>query len=466
MTETWTAIEISKAVRSRKVTARTVTENALARVDRLNPTLNAFTDITRERALAQADKVDANIATGKDPGPLAGVPFAVKNLFDIKDVVTRAGSKINRDNEPAATDSTLIASLEASGAVLTGGLNMGEYAYDFTGQNAHDGASRNPHDPDHMTGGSSGGSGGAVASGMVPLSLGSDTNGSIRVPSSLCGIFGLKPTYGRLSRVNSFPFVSSLDHLGPFARSTYDLALTYDVMQGPDQLDPMQSARKLELTLPSVDAGISGLRIVTAGGYFAQNLQNEASEAVERVSAALVSSKTIEIPNVKAARSAAYIITMCEGAELHSERLKTRAADYDPDVRDRLLAGLMLPAQWLIRAQQLRRAFRQQMLNLFQSVDIIIAPATPCKAPLIGQQTLILDGKEMPLRPNMGIFTQPISFIGLPVVAVPLWTRSSGLLPIGVQIIAPPWREDLALRVAHYLEMNGVVAAPVAQEKV
>src|SRR5207342_2443384 len=204
---------------------------------RLNPKLNAFTDVVAERARSKARALDRARSAGQRLGPLAGVPFAVKNLFDVKGLATRAGSKINRDLPPAARDATLIERMEAAGAVLVGALNMGEYAYDFTGENVHDGPSRNPHDRTRMTGGSSGGSGAAVGGGLVPIALGSDTNGSIRVPSSLCGIFGLKPTYGRLPRNRTFPFVASFDHLGPFARSARDLALAYDAMQGPDADD-------------------------------------------------------------------------------------------------------------------------------------------------------------------------------------------------------------------------------------
>ena len=212
--------EIADAVVDGEVTAVEVTEAALARINRRNPALNAFTAVLADRALATADAVDNARTEGRSLGPLAGVPFAVKNLFDVAGLPTLAGSKINRDRAPAPRDATLIERLEAAGAVLVGALNMGEYAYDFTGENVHDGPSRNPHDLSRMTGGSSGGSGGAVAGGLVPLALGSDTNGSIRVPASLCGMFGLKPTYGRLSRARTFPFVASLDHLGPFARSS------------------------------------------------------------------------------------------------------------------------------------------------------------------------------------------------------------------------------------------------------
>ena len=232
------AVAIAAEVASGSLTAHTVTEAALARIAALNPKLGAFTDVTADRALAKAEAVDAARARGETMGPLAGAPFAVKNLFDLAGVTTRAGSKINRDNPPAAQDSTLVQRLEAAGAICVGALNMGEYAYDFTGENVHDGPSRNPHDLTRMSGGSSGGSGSAVAGGLVPLSLGSDTNGSIRVPSSLCGLFGLKPTFGRLSRGHTFPFVTSLDHLGPLARSVTDLAVSYDVMQGPDDVDP------------------------------------------------------------------------------------------------------------------------------------------------------------------------------------------------------------------------------------
>src|SRR6201999_3406238 len=248
------------------ISAVEVTEAALARIRKREQVLNSFTDVTAERARARAREVDAAIAAGKNAGALAGVPFAVKNLFDVKGLSTRAGSKINRDLPPAARDATLIERMEAAGAVLVGALNMGEYAYDFTGENVHDGPSRNPHDPSRMTGGSSGGSGGAVGGALGPIALGSDTNGSIRVPSSFCGIFGLKPTYGRLSRARSFPFVASLDHLGPFARSVRDLARAYDAMQGPDADDAAcTTTRGLEPTLPLLANPVSDLRIAIAG---------------------------------------------------------------------------------------------------------------------------------------------------------------------------------------------------------
>jgi AtzE family amidohydrolase len=457
-----TAAEIAAGVRAGALSARDIVQAALSRIDRLNPELNAFTTVTRERALKKAAAVDAAVARGRDPGPLAGVPFAAKNLFDMTGIPTVAGSKINRDRAPAVADATLIARLEDSGAVLLGALNMGEYAYDFTGENAHDGPSRNPHAPDRMSGGSSGGSGTAAAAGMVPITLGSDTNGSIRVPSSLCGLFGLKPTYGRLSRAGTFPFVASLDHVGPMARSVRDLALALDAMSGPDAADPVLSEARFEPTAPLVGNGIDGLRIARAGGYFDRGGLAEAFAAVDAVAAQLGAKRTLGIDDARAARGAAYVITMTESASLHLERLRKHHADFDPDVRDRLLAGAMIPAAWIVKAQKVRRIFRERMLKIFEEVDVLLAPATPCSAPSIGQKTMTIDGVEMPVRPNLGIFTQPISFIGLPVVAVPVWLAGASL-PIGVQVIAAPWREDVALRVARFLEASGVARAPVAK---
>ncbi len=451
------AAEIAQRVAGRKTSALSVTEAALARIASHDRVLNSFTDVTATRARAKARAVDTAIAAGKNAGPLAGVPFAVKNLFDVEGLPTRAGSLINRDLAPSPRDATLIERMEAAGAVLVGALNMGEYAYDFTGENVHDGPSHNPHDVTRMTGGSSGGSGGAVGGNLVPIALGSDTNGSIRVPSSFCGIFGLKPTYGRLSRARSFPFVFSLDHLGPFARNVGDLALAYDAMQGPDPEDGACRTRPAEPVSGLLAQDTGALRIAIAGGYFQNNVFPEAREAVARVARALGTTRVVEIPEAGRARAAAYVITTAEGASLHLDRLRKRPNDFDPAVRDRLLAGAMIPAPLVDRAQKFRRWYRAQVLELFKSVDVIIAPATPCVAPKLGQATFVLDGVEMPVRANIGIHTQPISFIGLPVVAVPVPLEP---MPIGVQIIAAPWREDIALRVAYALERAGVVSAP------
>jgi aspartyl-tRNA(Asn)/glutamyl-tRNA(Gln) amidotransferase subunit A len=448
-----TAAEIAHAVASGRAKAVSVVEATLARIREHDPLLNSFTDVVEQRALARARALDKARAAGEPLGPLAGVPFAVKNLFDIAGLRTLAGSKINRDRPPAKRDARVIERLEDAGAILMGALNMGEYAYDFTGENIHYGASHNPHDLERMTGGSSGGSGAAVAGDLVPLALGSDTNGSIRVPCSLCGLFGLKPTYGRLSRARTYPFVASLDHVGPLARSARDLALAYDAMQGHDDDDPVCAERAAEPVMPVLELGAAGLRVAVAGGYF-KCKSAETVAAMDRVAAALGANSDIELPHPDRARSAAFVITASEGSALHLDRLRTRPNDYDPAVRDRLIAGAMTPASLVVKAQKFRRWYREQVLKLFGDVDAILAPATPCTAPLIGQQMFTLDGVEMPVRANLGVYTQPISFIGLPVVAVPVPLDP---LPIGIQIIAAPWREDVVLRLAHALEKKCVV---------
>jgi 1-carboxybiuret hydrolase len=456
------ALDIARAVAEGATTATAAVEAALARIAAQNPSLNAFTDVTADRARSRAAAIDRRRAKGEPLAPLAGVPFAVKNLYDVAGLPTRAGSKINRDRPPAAHDSPLIERLEAAGAVLVGALNMGEYAYDFTGENVHDGPSRNPHDPARMTGGSSGGSGGAVAGRLVPVALGSDTNGSIRVPASLCGVFGLKPTYGRLTRARTFPFVASLDHLGPLARTSADLAACYDAMQGPADGDPVCVGRPLERAMPALAAGLDGLRIATAGGYFDRGLSPEGRAALATVAAAAGATREVAWPEPERARAAAYVITCAEGAALHFDRLRTRPQDFDPAVRDRLIAGAMVPASMVVQAQKFRRWYQTRVLELFAKVDAILLPATPCTAPRIGQEMFVLDGEEMPVRANLGVFTQPISFIGLPVVAVPVPLTP---LPIAVQIVAAPWREDVALRIAHALEANGVVKAPTPERQ-
>ena len=454
------AHEIAAAVKARDVSAVEVAKAAMARVEAGDRELGAFTDKTFARALGEADAVDKAVAAGDAPA-LAGVPYAVKNLFDIEGVTTLAGSKINRDHPPAKADATLVARMAEAGATLLGGLNMGEYAYDFTGENAHDGPSLNPHHSGHMSGGSSGGSGTAVAAGMVAASLGSDTNGSIRVPSSFCGLYGLKPTFGRLSRARTFPFCASLDHLGPLARSALDLAMIFDALQGGDADDPAQINRPPLDTTAELDKGLDGLRIAVAGGYFKERGLPEAFDGVAHVAAMLGADREVEIPEAARARAAAYLITTSESSNLHLERLRTRAADFDPDTRGRLLSGTMVPASWTIQAQRFRSWFRVAMRDVFKDVDIILAPATPFHALPSGTKEITLDGVTMPARPNIGIYTQPISFIGLPVAAVPVWLEGAKL-PIGVQVIAPAWREDLALRVARHLEVTEATHAPVA----
>jgi 1-carboxybiuret hydrolase len=455
------ATSIAETIRGQEVSAKSVVAASLAQIVDRNSSDRYFTTVLSESALADADRIDQRLQAGEDPGPLAGVPFAAKDLFDIQGTPTRAGSKIHAEKPPATQDATLVARLRKAGAVLVGATNMDEYAYGFVTENAHYGTARNPHDRDRVCGGSSGGSAAAVAAGIVPLSLGSDTNGSIRVPAAFCGIFGLKPTYGRLPRSGAFLFSSSLDHVGPFARSVRDLALIYDLLQGYDPHDPVCADRAVELSLPNFGKSREGVRIAIADGYFAEGADPEVFAAVEQVAQALGATQRVTIPEPRRARAAAFVITSCEGANLHLEDLRTRPQAFDFATRDRFLAGCLVPSTWYLQAQRFRQWYREQVRQIFQQVDVILAPTTPCVAPLIGQQKMMLNGVEVLLRPNLGLFTQPLSFIGLPIVSIPV--QRSGKLPLGVQVIGAPYQEALILQISAELEAKGIASALLPQ---
>ncbi len=445
---------IAHEVRRQRISAAVVTDASLGRITALNESLNCFTSVFSRNAMKDADAVDQNIARNLDPGPLAGVPFAVKNLFDVKGETTLAGSKILRDLPAASQDATVIARLKSAGAILVGTNNMDEFAYGFTTQNAHYGPTHNPHDLERSAGGSSGGSAAAVAAGIVPFSLGSDTNGSIRVPAGFCGVFGLKPTLGRLSRTGVYPFVHALDHVGLFARSVRDLALVYDLMQGPDPEDQFCLQRPVERALPTLSHPIAGWRVGMLDGWFHAGATPEVLEATVKVASALGTYRTVTLSGVAEARAAAFCLTAASGGAFHLKNLLTRPQDFDPATRDRLFAGALLPGAVIDRTHRIRGAFKNQLRTIFQNYDVLIAPVAPSTAPRLDQTTLQLGDREVPLRPNIGIYTQPLSFIGLPIVSVPVNLPSG--LPIGVQIIAAAWREETALRVAAELEQVGV----------
>jgi len=447
--------ELAQAIRQGDISALEATEASIARIEHTDGAVNAFTGKSFQRALREAAAVDALRSRGEVLAPLAGVPYAVKNLFDIEGEVTLAGSQVNRSHAPAAHDAFLVSRLQSAGAVLMGSLNMDEYAYGFTTENTHYGPTHNPHDLSRIAGGSSGGSGAAVAAGQVGVSLGSDTNGSIRVPASLCGVWGLKPTFGRLSRRGSYPFVHSIDHLGAFADSVNSLAMVYDALQSPDPLDPGCHALSVQ-AVGDLAPGIDGLRIGVLGGHFQDNASPAAREVVSIAAHALGATDLVEWPDAALGRAAAFIITSAEGGSLHLDDLRTRADDFEPLSVDRFIAGALTPAHWYVRAQRFRRIYRDRVNALFQHWDVLLAPATPVSATRIGAEWIEINGTQHPARASMGLLTQPISFAGCPVVAAPLWPDGTQGMPIGVQLIAAPWREDLALRAAHALQAAGV----------
>ncbi|MGM3160365.1 AtzE family amidohydrolase [Dickeya undicola] len=438
------------------LSATDIARDTLAQIERGNPAVNAYTSITAQRMLAEAADIDSKRHQGHALPALAAVPYAVKNLFDVAGETTLAGARLFSQRAPATQDAFAVRQLQSCGALLSGLLNMDAYAYGFTTENSHYGATCNPHDLTRIAGGSSGGSAAAVAAGLVNFSLGSDTNGSIRVPASLCGIFGLKPTFGRLSRHGTQPFVGSLDHIGPLTRSAEDLALVYDELQGFDPADRFQAIQPLRSTVPSL-TDETPLRSRVLGGYFAQWCDEQAATAVRQVAQALNADDDVVLDNAGLARTAAFILSASEGGNQYLPALRATPDLFEPLSRERLLAGAMIPAAWYVQAQRFRDHFRREVLALFADTDLLIAPATPCPATRIGQETLRINHTDLPIRASMGMLTQPISFVGLPVVTVPLTTASG--LPIGVQLIAAPWREDVALRAAWRLEQQGIAQA-------
>ncbi len=445
---------LQRAIQQGEISALEVAKRTLQAVEQHNPALNAWTEVTGPRMLKEASAIDAQRQRGETLPPLAGIPYAIKNLFDVAGHTTLAGASLFSDRPAARADAFAVDKLRRSGALLSGMLNMDAYAYGFTTENSHYGATHNPRDLSRVAGGSSGGSAAAVAAGLVHFSLGTDTNGSIRVPASLCGIFGLKPTFGRLSRSGSHPFVASLDHIGPLARRVEDLALVYDLLQGADHTDAFQADHPLAATLPGLSQGSEGLRCGVLGGFFARWCDEDARAAVAVIAAALDAQEEVLMPDAELARSAAFIMTAAEGGNHYLPALRQTPEQFEPNSRERLLAGAMMPGAWYVQAQRFRRHFQQQVLPLFDRFDVLIAPATPCSAITIGQQTLSIQGESLPAKASMGMLTQPISFLGLPVCTVPLATRSG--LPIGLQLIARPFNEEAVLRAAWALEQRGI----------
>lgn len=427
-----------EAVKTGRLSAVNLAQAALDRIAERNPAINAVTRSMRVRALQEAAALDARIAAGEDPGPLTGVPYGVNDLFDVENLSTTAGAARLRKAPAARADAEAIRRLKAAGAILVATLNMDEFAYGFVTDNARWGITRNPSDPGRFAGGSSGGSAAAVAAGLVPFALGSDTNGSIRIPASLCGIYGTKPTHGSLPMEGVYPFVHTLDDIGAFARSASDLALVDAVLRGGCGDDLRSLSRPALL-----------------GGWFSNNLAPEMSVALRRLSAALGEIPVVELPDVDKARSAAFLITAYEGGALHREALAADPLSYDPATRDRLIAGAALPEAVYREALAYRHVFGEAAAAALADHDVLIAPAAYGPAPRIDDPFIPIDGKPQPARANLGLYTQPISFLGLPVVSAPLAGKG---LPLGIQLISAKGRDAALIDFAEGLEARGLTA--------
>jgi aspartyl-tRNA(Asn)/glutamyl-tRNA(Gln) amidotransferase subunit A len=429
------ALEIAAQVRTGTLSAAAVVEQVLADIAQRDTTLNAVTRLLPERARHEAAAVDAAVAAGRDPGPLAGVPYGVKDLFDVAGLPTTAGSALYADAPPSTCDADAINSLRKAGAVLVATLNMDEFAYGFATINARHGTTRNPHDPSRLAGGSSGGSAAVVAAGLLGFSLGSDTNGSVRVPASLTGTYGLKPTHGDLPLDGVFPFAASFDDVGPFANTVADLSAIWQVLAGRD-----------------AEPAPASWRVARLGGRFRENADPDQLAAIGAIAP---DAPLVELPEIARARSAAFLITAYEGGALHRDALCRNAMAFDPATRDRLLAGALLPDDLYVEAQAFRVDYKARIAALVADFDVLLAPATPCTAPLIDDPRILIDGALTPARADLGIHTQPISFLGLPSLSVPL--HRPGRLPLGLQLIGRANREGDLFGFAARLEARGVI---------
>ncbi|KXU94631.1 hypothetical protein CR51_26660 [Caballeronia megalochromosomata] len=431
------ALDIAADVRARKRSAVDVTCEALAAIERANAAINAFHHVFAAAALEEARRIDTLVARGVDPGALAGVPFAAKSLFDIEGHATIAGSRARLDAPAATRDADAIMRLRHAGAVLVGTTHMDELACGATGENPHFGDVRNPHDIERMTGGSSGGSAAAVAAQCVPLALGSDTNGSIRAPAALCGVWGVKPTFGRLSRRGALPYADSLDSIGGFADSVDDLAALYATLDG-NALKTRHAA----------------LKVGVLSGYFETHASRDAWDAVMQTASLFGTYETIDIPEaeMQLVRGAATILSNVEVAAAHANLLDLPEESVSPRLRTRLLAGALSPATWYAHAQRFQKRFRAHMSRRFADFDILLAPCTPFAAPRFSDATIMVGDHALEPAKHLGMLTQPISFAGLPVITAPVLHESR--MALGVQIIGAPFDEAACFAAARHIEQG------------
>jgi len=453
--------EAGQALRTRRFSAVELATAALGRVERYDPKLKAFITVTAESALARARQADQELAEGRDRGPLHGIPIAVKDLFATRGVRTTAGSKAYEHFVPDA-DCTVVEKLEAAGAVMLGKLNMHELAYGITSANPHYGAVRNPWNVEHSPGGSSGGSGAAVAAGIVYGAMGSDTGGSIRIPAAFCGTVGLKPTYGRVSRQGVLPLGYSLDHMGPLTRSVRDAAILLNVIAGYDPKDETSSRRPVVDYVPEEGCGIRGLRIGFAENFFFERLDGDVESAVRGAMAraetlgAFV--KPVTLPDISALNAVARVILLSEAAAVWEPYMEPRS-QFGTDVLALLDQGRLVAATDYVNAQRLRRRMQLEFAKLWTEVDCLFLPTTPNLAPVIGETSVRLGGQDEDVRLASTRLVRGINALGLPALSIPCGLGGSGL-PVGLQIVGPAFEEALILRIGAALEDSGVGIPP------
>jgi aspartyl-tRNA(Asn)/glutamyl-tRNA(Gln) amidotransferase subunit A len=444
--------DLARRIATKEVSPVEAVRAHLDRIAALDAGLRAFITPTADAALEAARAAEAELAAGRPPGPLHGVPFALKDLFDTAGVRTTAGSKILADRVPAA-DATVTRRLRAAGAILLGKLNMHEFAYGPEGLNAHYGTSRNPWDAAdaRVAGGSSSGSGVAVAAGLAPFALGSDTGGSIRIPAALCGIVGLKPTYGRVSRAGVLPLAWSMDHVGPMTRTAADAALILRALAGYDPADPTTSVLPVPDYTAALTGRVTGLRVGIVRAFFLDAAAPEVRQAVEAAAQSLeglgARVDDVQLDHVADVAAASMAIVGAEALAYHAEWVRTRPGDYQADVLERLRMGAFVSGVHYVRAQQARATFRAAVDEALAKRDVLLAPATPIVAPRLGETEAVLGDGKTDVRSSLIRLTRPFNFSGHPACALPCGFTAGGL-PIGMQIVGRPFDEATVLRAA------------------
>jgi aspartyl-tRNA(Asn)/glutamyl-tRNA(Gln) amidotransferase subunit A len=449
--------ELTEAYRRRTVSPVEVTQALLSRVERLNPTLNAFLSLTPERALEQARRAEAEISRAERRGSLHGVPVSVKDLFLTRGIETTAGSLLYRGWKPDF-DATVVSRLREAGAVVIGKTHMHELAYGITNNNPHYGPCRNPWDTERIPGGSSGGSAVAVAAGLSYASFGTDTGGSIRIPASYCGVVGLKPTYGRISRHGVIPLSFQLDHVGPFARSVSDAVMAAEAVAGFDVSDPSSLPDPPPVWHRELKASISEWKIGLVRGSFVSRLQPEVQAGVDRAASTLETAgarvEEIEIPNAVEIGEIAHLVQMADGAALYQEQIRQRPEQFGEDVRLLIEQGHFVTAVDYINGQRLRRRFQQELDRLFERVRALLLPATPITAPRLDEQDVHVGGEDEAVGMASTRLVRPFNFAGVPVLTVPCGFSNEGL-PLAMQIVARAGDELTALRLGNvYQELT------------
>jgi aspartyl-tRNA(Asn)/glutamyl-tRNA(Gln) amidotransferase subunit A len=439
--------QAARKLRAREVTAVELARESLRMIHDQQPRLNAFITITDEIALDQARRADDDFARGIDRGPLQGIPYALKDLFDTRGIRTTGGTKIFADHVPDR-DSAVYEKLQTAGAVLMGKTGMHELAYGVTSNNPHFGAVRNPHDPARIPGGSSGGSGVAVAADMVCFAMGSDTGGSIRIPAAYCGCVGLKPTFGRVSRFGTMPLGSSLDHMGPMTQTARDAALVMNVIAGYDARDDSSSR---EPVAEFIKAGFSmrNVRIGVPENFYNERIAPEVAEAfadaLKNAEAAGARLTPIRVPDPASANVAGRVILLAEVSAL-MEPYIDRRGDFGADVQALIDQGRMLSATDYVNAQRLRRRAQREWAAVWQHVDVIFTPTIAIFAPFIGQTEIDWGNNELEdVRLATTRLVRAINVLGLPAISIPLHGQG---LPAGLQIIGRPFDESMLLAVA------------------